>query len=106
MRGLRLFAPECRSRSTSSPSACSRRGRSGSRRLPSMVKKLYRKGATLSAVEGLVIADRYEVLGLIAEGGQGLVARARDRQTGHLVAVKMLTSAAAQNPEFVKRLAR
>jgi eukaryotic-like serine/threonine-protein kinase len=45
-------------------------------------------------------------LGVIAEGGQGLIARARDRQTGQLVAVKMLTSATAQNSEFVERLAR
>jgi serine/threonine-protein kinase len=45
-------------------------------------------------------------LGVIAEGGQGLIARARDRETGELVAVKMLTSAAAQNDEFVQRLAR
>jgi serine/threonine-protein kinase len=45
-------------------------------------------------------------LGQIAEGGQALIARARDRQTGQLVAVKLLTSVAAQNSEFVQRLAR
>ncbi|HMJ12045.1 MAG TPA: serine/threonine-protein kinase [Polyangiaceae bacterium] len=60
----------------------------------------------MPALKGLVVADRYELLGVIAEGGQALIARAKDRQTGQLVAVKMLTSAMAQNREFVQRLAR
>jgi eukaryotic-like serine/threonine-protein kinase len=60
----------------------------------------------MSGLSGIVIADRYELLGLIAEGGQALICRARDRQTDQLVAVKMLTSVAAQNLEFVQRLAR
>jgi eukaryotic-like serine/threonine-protein kinase len=60
----------------------------------------------MSGLRGIVIADRYELLGVIAEGGQALICRARDRQTDQLVAVKMLTSAAAQNNEFVQRLAR
>jgi serine/threonine-protein kinase len=60
----------------------------------------------MSGLSGIVIADRYELLGVIAEGGQALICRARDRQTEQLVAVKMLTSAAAQNLEFVQRLAR
>jgi serine/threonine-protein kinase len=60
----------------------------------------------MSGLSGIVIADRYELLGLIAEGGQALICRARDRKTDQLVAVKMLTSVAAQNLEFVQRLAR
>ncbi|HEY6557637.1 MAG TPA: serine/threonine-protein kinase [Polyangiaceae bacterium] len=60
----------------------------------------------MPALKGLVVADRYELLGVIAEGGQALIARAKDRHTGQFVAVKMLTSAAAQNREFVQRLAR
>src|SRR5688500_1197908 len=60
----------------------------------------------MAALRGMVVADRYELLGVIAEGGQALIARAKDRHTGQFVAVKMLTSAAAQNREFVQRLAR
>ncbi len=60
----------------------------------------------MSRLKGTVVGHRYELLGLIAEGGQALICRARDRQTGNLVAVKLLTSLAAQNPEFVQRLAR
>lgn len=60
----------------------------------------------MHALSGTLIADRYEILGVIAEGGQALICRARDRRTGHDVAVKMLTSVAAQNREFVQRLAR
>jgi serine/threonine-protein kinase len=60
----------------------------------------------MSGLAGIIIADRYELLGVIAEGGQAMICRARDRQTEQLVAVKMLTSVAAQNLEFVQRLAR
>jgi eukaryotic-like serine/threonine-protein kinase len=60
----------------------------------------------MSKLEGTVVNQRYELLGVIAEGGQALICRARDRQTGQLVAVKLLTSLAAQNREFVQRLAR
>ena len=60
----------------------------------------------MSHVKGIVIADRYELIDVIAEGGQALICSARDTKTEQLVAVKMLTSAAAQNNEFVQRLAR
>jgi serine/threonine-protein kinase len=60
----------------------------------------------MSGLKGTVVGHRYELLGLIAEGGQALICRALDRQTGRLVAVKLLTSFAAQNREFVERLAR
>ncbi len=60
----------------------------------------------MSHVKGIVIADRYELIDVIAEGGQALICSARDKKTEQLVAVKMLTSAAAQNNEFVQRLAR
>jgi serine/threonine-protein kinase len=69
-------------------------------------RELGNKTRLMAALRGMVVADRYELLGVIAEGGQALIARAKDRQTGQLVAVKMLTSAAAQNKEFVQRLAR
>jgi eukaryotic-like serine/threonine-protein kinase len=60
----------------------------------------------MSGPAGIVIAERYEIVNVIAQGGQALICRARDRQSGQLVAVKLLTSAKAQDPEFVARLAR
>lgn len=53
-----------------------------------------------------VIARRYELLGLIGQGGHGLVWRARDRSNGKLVAVKMLTDVAAKDPQQIERLRR
>jgi serine/threonine protein kinase len=60
----------------------------------------------MSGLKGTVVGDRYELLGLIAEGGQALICKALDQKSGRLVAVKLLTSVAAQNREFVQRLAR
>jgi predicted ATPase/Tfp pilus assembly protein PilF len=37
-----------------------------------------------------IIADRYKIKGLIGQGGMGLVYRAKDRETGHAVALKQL----------------
>lgn len=40
---------------------------------------------------GTLIAQRYEVLGILGEGGMGIVYRCRDRHTGGQVAVKRVT---------------
>jgi len=51
----------------------------------------------LTAIEA--IAQRYEVLGEAGRGGMGIVYRARDRETGEIVAVKVL------KPEIAQRAA-
>lgn len=55
---------------------------------------------------GHVIAGRYELGAIIGRGGHGLVWKARDRESGRLVAVKMLTDIAAKDPHQVERLRR
>lgn len=55
---------------------------------------------------GHTIAQRYELQEIIGRGGHGLVFRAFDRLTNEVVAVKMLTDSAAQDPQLVERLKR
>src|SRR4051794_20247312 len=55
---------------------------------------------------GIVVADRYELTGVLGQGGQGVVYRARDRTAGRDVAVKMLSDSVADDPVYAARLAR
>jgi serine/threonine-protein kinase len=55
---------------------------------------------------GTLIADRYEVLGVIARGGQAVVCRGLDRQRSAPVAIKMLASSSASDPHHAERFAR
>ncbi|MBX9583133.1 MAG: serine/threonine protein kinase, partial [Gemmataceae bacterium] len=48
----------------------------------------------------------YDVLGKIAEGGMGVVYKARHRVSGEVVAVKVVTAATARNPVTVQRFER
>jgi eukaryotic-like serine/threonine-protein kinase len=52
------------------------------------------------------LGGRYEVLGLIAEGGMALVYRGRRLDDGALVAIKVLRDQYAHNAEFVARFER
>ncbi len=55
----------------------------------------------LPAVRGLVgtfVADRFELLDVVAEGGMGTVYRARDHELDDVVALKMLRSDVAAGP--------
>lgn len=47
------------------------------------------------------LADRYQILEKIGEGGMALVFKARDLRTGHDVAVKFLKPEYHDNPDFV-----
>lgn len=53
-----------------------------------------------------IIAQRYEILSRIGEGGMALVYLARDQRTGHHVAVKFLRPEFRDNPDFLARFHR
>jgi tetratricopeptide (TPR) repeat protein/energy-coupling factor transporter ATP-binding protein EcfA2 len=52
------------------------------------VQEAARPLGTVPVQPGHVIADRYEVLGVLGEGGMGIVYRCRDQSSGQIVAVK------------------
>lgn len=55
---------------------------------------------------GEVVADRYCLVELLGQGGQGQVYRAFDQQDGEHVAVKVLSDAFASDPEWRERMLR
>src|SRR5258708_687245 len=52
---------------------------------------------------GTVLANRYEVVRMIGEGGMGAVYQARDLQLNRLVALKVIRPDLAKDPEIVNR---
>ncbi len=52
---------------------------------------------------GSVLADRYEILQQLGEGGMGAVYKVRDRELDRFVAVKVIRPALAQSPEVLNR---
>jgi serine/threonine protein kinase len=56
--------------------------------------------------KGTILGKRYEVLEQIGSGGFGTVFRARDRQTGAFVAIKVLHQHLAEEPQYLKRFHR
>jgi serine/threonine-protein kinase len=57
----------------------------------------------ISMAPGSVLADRYELLERIGDGGMAVVHRAHDRLLERDVAVKVLRAAFAEDPDFVHR---
>jgi serine/threonine protein kinase len=49
---------------------------------------------------------RYDILEMIAEGGMGTVYKGRNRETGDIVAIKIVPPTAAKNPTLLKRFER
>src|SRR3954471_2914510 len=56
--------------------------------------------------QGTKIADRYELIAILGEGGMGVVWRARDTRLGRAVAVKMLSAASVGSEVARTRLIR
>jgi hypothetical protein len=56
------------------------------------------------ALIGKTIADRFEVVSVLGEGGMGKVYTAKDRKTGQLAAVKVVHGKLSGNEEYVARL--
>jgi len=71
-------------------SAAASRVSSGSWQLPALVP-------------GVVLGGRYEILGVLGEGGMGAVYRASDHELGRVVALKVIRPELASNPEILQR---
>jgi tetratricopeptide (TPR) repeat protein/predicted Ser/Thr protein kinase/TolB-like protein len=52
---------------------------------------------------GAVLADRYEIVRLLGQGGMGAVYQAHDRELDRQVALKVIRAEMAANPEILRR---
>ncbi|MEP7123358.1 MAG: protein kinase [Byssovorax sp.] len=62
--------------------------------------------SAVSGMTGPLLANRYEILGLIGVGGMGSVYRARDRELEELVALKVLRKDLVSTPGILDRFRR
>ena len=75
--------------------------RTGERRIPAA-----RRGDPASGLSGRILDGRFELETRVGEGGMAYVYRARDRETGRTVAIKVLMARHARDREAVARLHR
>ncbi|HBY61762.1 MAG TPA: hypothetical protein DEH78_18215, partial [Solibacterales bacterium] len=59
-----------------------------------------------TALLGHVLADRYELLAVLGRGGMGTVFKARDREMGKTVALKLIRPDLAARPDALERFKR
>jgi serine/threonine-protein kinase len=62
------------------------------------------KGATFDALVGTILADRYQIIRKVGEGGMGAVYEARHTVIGKRVALKVLLDKFLENQELIARL--
>jgi serine/threonine protein kinase len=59
--------------------------------------------APLLVPTGTVLANRYEILQLLGEGGMGTVYKAGDTELDRVIALKVIRPELASNPEILQR---
>src|SRR5207237_10024051 len=52
---------------------------------------------------GSILANRYEILQMLGEGGMGAVYKARDNELDRVIALKVIRPELASNPEILQR---